>query len=108
MRDDRKASVEPAVLQSERLGARIEAALQWRVQSRWPGREADLALAARLLARLGGPMQPAARYARWHGALARALWTVLRARHPPEEAQHRTLLCLLLIQGAHRGVDVNA
>lgn len=92
----------------EQLDALINAALQWREASGWPGKAGDLVLAARLYGQYRGPTVAEEAYATWHAALAHALFEELSRRHRAEEVTHRHLLCLLIIQGVSRGLGFNA
>src|SRR5690606_9566903 len=78
------------------LSQAIQAALEWRGASGWPGREYDLRQAARWIVKLRGPTQPASAFARWHADLAHALAGELGQRYQDGTAGHRSLLCLML------------
>ena len=95
-------------IERERLDALINAALQWREASGWPDKAGDLGLAAKLYGQHRGPTFPERVYAEWHAALAQALLDELIQRYPAQEAVHRHLLCLLVIQGVSRGLGFNA
>jgi hypothetical protein len=86
----------------------IQAALQWRETTGWPTKAQDLALAAQLYVRYREPTECGTIHAGWHEALAQALFEELSRRHPAEEVAHRHLLCLLIIEGASRGLGFNA
>lgn len=92
----------------EQLDARISAAIQWRTNTGWPGKQQDLTLATRLYGALRGPTEPEDAYALWHAELAQALFDQLGQIHPSASVEHRHLLCLLIIQGASRGLGFNA
>lgn len=80
--------------------AEIDAALQWRADTGWPGKAADLALAARLYSRYRGPTEPEAVYMAWHLDLVSALFDQLAQTSPPEELGYRLVLCMLLLRAA--------
>lgn len=79
---------------------RLAAARQWHLETGWPGKEQDMALAQRLLIQFLGPTEPDEVYAAWHSALSRALLEQLSETSSPDELPHRHLLCLLLIRAA--------
>lgn len=95
-------------IKREKLDAQISAAIQWRSDTGWPGKERDLTLAARLYGEFRGPTEPEEAYVSWHANLAQALFDKLSEIYPPTEVEHRYLLCLLIIQGASRGLGFNA
>jgi len=95
-------------LDRARLNDMIQAALHWREASGWPTKTQDLLLAAQLYARHRGPTEPETIHSGWREALARAMFDELSQRHSPEDVVHRHLLCLLIIEGASRGLGFNA
>jgi hypothetical protein len=80
--------------------AAINAALQWRAATGWPGKAEDLAATAHLYSRYRGPTKPETVYAAWHHDLASALLDQLAQKSPPEELGYRYVLCMLLLRAA--------